>query len=484
MGKNTKNRLLSVSEMYEADRLTIESGLAGIDLMEAAGLSITREITKRWSPKKTVILCGPGNNGGDGFVVARLLEERGLKAQVLLLGERDKLRGDAKINSDRWAHDVLPLSPDHLHGADLIVDAIFGAGLAREVDGIVAQTLEAAKKLQVPVVAVDTPSGIHGGTGQVLGTTLPANLTITFCRPKTGHYLYPAKKLCGELIVTDIGIPDHVIETINPQTEVNQPQDYFPWPDEETHKYKKGHGVIIGGQQMTGATRLGAICARRVGAGLITISAHGAAYMIYRQGEAGNIVSNDDLDTHLNDPRKNAFLIGPGLGIGEKRQLVVEQLLESSKALILDADALTMLKDWQWKERNAETILTPHEGEFSRLFPEITGSKLEKAKAAAKQSNCTVLLKGPDTVIAAPDGRAVINDSGTPWLATAGSGDSLSGICLGLFAQGLDGFKAASLASWLHGRCAEAFQEGLIAEDIGDILPSVIKTLKNMHSSY
>ncbi|WP_240796887.1 NAD(P)H-hydrate dehydratase [Terasakiella sp. SH-1] len=478
MGKNTKNRLLTVEEMYEADRLTIASGIPGVELMEAAGLSIVREITQRWSPKQTVILCGPGNNGGDGFVIARLLKERGIQVKVLLLGDQNSLKGDAKINADRWTEEIHPLAPEQLDGTDLIVDAIFGAGLVRNVEGIIAQTLEKAKALNVPIVAVDTPSGLHGESGQVLGTTLPADLTVTFCRPKTGHYLYPAKKLCGELVVTDIGIPDAVIEEIDPKCEINHPQEFFPWPDIEGHKYHRGHGVIVGGPQMTGATRLAAICARRVGAGLLTINAHGSAYMVYRQGEAGNIVSNASLDKLLSDPRKNAYLIGPGLGIGDRRKSMVHMLLQSKRHLILDADALSMLDDWQWQRRGGETLLTPHEGEFARLFPEISGSKVEKARIAARLSQCTVLLKGPDTVIASPDGRAVINTTGTPWLATAGSGDSLAGICLGLMCQGLGAFEAGCLGAWFHGRCAEEAGAGLIAEDIGDFLPLVIKTLQ------
>ncbi|GGF51896.1 bifunctional NAD(P)H-hydrate repair enzyme [Terasakiella brassicae] len=478
MAKNTKNHLLSVAQMYEADQRTIESGISGIRLMEAAGSAIAREITTRWSPRKTVILCGPGNNGGDGFVVARLLHNKGWYVRILLLGERDNLKGDAKTNADRWPFETQPFSPDGIKDADLIVDAVFGAGLVRDVDGIVALTLKAAQQQNVPIIAVDMPSGVDGDSGQILGMAIQADITVTFCRAKTGHYLLPGRTLCGDVIVADIGIQDPIIEQIAPENTKNAPAHLFPWPKTEGHKFDRGHGVIVGGQQMTGATRLAALCARRVGAGLITIAARGTAYMVYRTCEPGNLVSNDNLNEILADPRKNTVLIGPGLGIGEGRKALVKDLLNTDKNLILDADALTMLAGHNWQNRAGETLLTPHEGEFKRLFPDITGSKLERARQAAHQSKATVLLKGPDTVIAAPDGRCTINTTGTPWLATAGSGDSLAGICLGLICQGLNSYDGACLGTWLHGKCAETGGVGLISEDISTLLPEVLKTLQ------
>jgi len=478
MEKNTKNHLLSVAQMYEADRRTIEGGISGIRLMESAGSAIAREITTRWSPRKTVILCGPGNNGGDGFVVARLLHNKGWYVRILLLGERENLKGDAKTNADRWPFETQPFTPDGVKDADLIVDAVFGAGLVRDVDGIVSLTLKAAQQRDVPVVAVDMPSGVHGDSGQILGMAMQADVTVTFCRAKIGHYLLPGRTMCGDLVIADIGIPDAIIEQIAPQNTKNAPVHLFPWPKTEGHKFDRGHGVLVGGQQMTGATRLAALCARRVGAGLITIAARGTAYMVYRKAEPGNLVSNDDLNDILADPRKNTVLIGPGLGIGEGRKALVKDLLGSDKNLILDADALTMLVGHNWQDRQAETLLTPHEGEFKRLFPDITGSKLERARQAAQLSKATVLLKGPDTVIAAPDGRCAINTTGTPWLATAGSGDSLAGICLGLICQGLNSYDSACLGTWLHGKCAEIGGAGLICEDISTLLPEVLKTLQ------
>jgi len=486
MKKNTESSLLSVKEMYLADQKTISSGVPSIQLMETAGASVVSEICKRWSPCKVAILCGPGNNGGDGFVIARLLESKGWPVRVLLLGSKDTLQGDAKINAERWTQDINPLSPEHLQRAELIVDAIFGAGLVRDVTGIVTETLKAVEKLNVPVIAVDIPTGVQGDSGQILGSSIQCVLTVTFCRAKTGHYLLPGRILCGELVITDIGIPEKVITDISPNANLNGAKlwlNRFPWPQLDSHKYQRGHGVILGGADMTGAARLAALAARRVGAGLITINAPNPTDIIYRQAEPGNLVSNESLSALLEDSRKNVVLAGPGLGMGGKQVELITYLLSTDKKVVLDADALTIISkidNFSWSNRNGETLLTPHEGEFSRLFPDIAGSKIERACAAAALSNCTILLKGPDTVIATPDGQVTINTSGTPWLATAGSGDVLAGICLGLMAQGLSGYDAGAISAWLHGRCAEEFGEGLIAEDISTILPSVLKQLNKV----
>jgi ADP-dependent NAD(P)H-hydrate dehydratase / NAD(P)H-hydrate epimerase len=486
MKKNTKQALLSVQEMYRADQITIASGIEGLELMESAGKAITQEILDRWAPCAVVILCGPGNNGGDGFVVARLLKSSGWSVRVLLLGSKDDLKGDAKTNADRWDSEIYPLKSEHLTPCDLVVDAIFGAGLARDVTGDVAETLEAIANMNIPVVAVDIPSGIEGDTGQIKGVSLEADVTVTFCRAKIGHYLLPGRMLCGELVIADIGILDGVIETIAPKVQLNDPNlwiDIYPWPKMDGHKYQRGHGVILGGNQMTGAARLAAMCARRVGAGLITISTTTQSFQIYQQAEAGNLVSCAPIMEILKDPRKNAALAGPGLGIGKNRTSLILSLLETDKNLILDADALTMISKndgFMWSKRKAQTLLTPHEGEFSRLFPELKGSKIDRARAAALKSGCTILLKGADSVIASPNGNVTINAAGTPWLATAGSGDCLAGICLGFMAQGLSGYEAAQIATWVHGRAAEQIGEGLIAEDIGNILPSVLKELKKV----
>jgi len=483
MNKNRESSLLSVKEMYLADQKAVSPKISSLHLMETAGEVVTNEIIKRWPVCKVTILCGTGYNGGDGFVVARLLKSQGWPVIVLLLGEKENLLGDAKSNADRWDDETFPLNPEYIGGPELIVDAIFGAGLTRDVDGIVRETLNSVKSLNVPIVAVDIPSGVQADSGQVLGFSLQCDLTVTFCRAKTGHYLFPGRNLCGELCVVDIGIEDTVIDDIAPAASLNGPDQWlpnFPWPRPDTHKFQRGHGIILGGVRMTGAARLAALCARRVGIGLITINAPSPADVVYQQAEPGNLISNEPLQTLLKDSRINTVLAGPGLGIGKKRSELIRFLLKIDKNLVLDADALTMIsqiKEFKWPKRQAETVLTPHEGEFARLFPHINGSKIERACKAAVHSNCTILLKGPDTVIATPKGQIMINASETPWLATAGSGDCLAGICLGLMAQGLTGYDAACISAWLHGKCAEEIGQGLIAEDISKTIPVILKKI-------
>lgn len=482
MKKNAWASLLSVKEMYLADQITTQKGTSGLQLMETAGEAVTKEIVLRWPKCKVVVLCGPGNNGGDGFVVARLLQDAGWPVRILLRGDKENLPADAKTNAERWDDIVYPLKVHNMGQPDLIIDALFGAGLVREISGEIAGIIQTVNALATPVVAIDIPSGVHADSGQILGTAIKANLCVTFCRAKTGHYLIPGRGQSDELIVSDIGIDHTTIDHISPKAFLITNayiKSHFPWPRLDGHKYQRGHGVVIGGTQMSGAARLGAVCARRVGAGLITIACEKKVQSIYQQSEAGNLVSSEDIQTLLKDPRKNAVLVGPGLGLDEKHKTLIYDLIASEKNLILDADALTFLSQMgeiEKIDRKGSTLLTPHEGEFLRLFPHINGSKIERVRAASVQSNCTILLKGPDTLIAQPDGKTSINSTGTPWLATAGSGDCLAGICLGLMAQGLTGFDAATLSAWLHGTCAEQRGAGLIAEDIQDMLPLVLQS--------
>lgn len=479
MKKTMQNQLLSVQEMYEADKRAIDGGISGLELMENAGAAITREILKRYAPQHVLILCGPGNNGGDGFVVARLLEQHGIPVKILLLGQVQSLGGDAFANAQRWTGKIYPLCAEEICQTDLVVDAIFGAGLARDTEGDAFNCLKAVEALNVPILAVDVPSGVDGNSGQVRGMALQADVTVTFARPKVGHHLYPAKTLCGELVVADIGINERVIEAIDPQTIINSPQSLYPWPKNDGHKYGRGHVLILGGTDMTGAARLASLSARRIGAGLTTIACDPTAYDIYRQCEPGNIISQTPPTTLYQDPRKNVVLCGPGMGLDTRAEETVRDLLKADKKLVLDADALTLMSQMNRPKRAEETLITPHEGEFARLFPDLSGSKLERAQTAAQLTGYTVLLKGADTVISSPSGRSVINDNATPWLATAGSGDCLAGICAGLMAQGLNGFDAACLGAWIHGQCAKEFGPGLIAEDIAAMIPKVLKSLIN-----
>ncbi len=479
------NAILSVDEMYAADATAMAAGIPGLELMENAGWAIADAICARYEPSAVTVLCGPGNNGGDGFVVARLLAGRGWQVRLALLGEAAKLKGDAAVNAARWTGDVEPMTPAALDGADLVVDALFGAGLARDLDGVAAEVIEAVNARWLPCVAVDMPSGVHGDSGVIMGTAPHVDLTVTFFRPKPGHLLMPGRARLGELVVADIGIPDAVLEEIRPQTQRNGPEIWggrFPWPAADGHKYARGHAVIAGGATMTGAGRLAATAARRMGAGLATIASPPDAFAIYAAGDAGNIVAvtegADAFATLIDDPRKNAVLIGPGAGTGQETRDKVLAALSRNKRTVLDADAITSFTDMPdalFGAIGSDTVLTPHEGEFARLFGEIgeTG-KIARARAAAETSGAVVLLKGADTVIAHPDGRATINDTGTPFLATAGSGDVLAGMVVGLMAQGMDGYDAARAAAWLHGRAAEMLGLGLIAEDLPGAIPAVL----------
>lgn len=479
--------LLTVDEMYRADAAAMHAGISGETLMENAGRAIAAEIRNRWARRPIAVLCGPGNNGGDGFVVARLLSEDGWPVTVGLLGAKQALKGDAALNAGRWQGDVRPLEPTILDRAELVVDAIFGAGLSRAPEGAAKATIEAVNERGLACIGVDVPSGVHGDTGAVLGCAPRCRVTVTFFRRKPGHLLLPGRQQAGETVVADIGIPESVLKEIRPRTFANDPPlwvDRYPWPQPTDHKYSRGHVLIAGGEAMTGAGRLAARAAYRVGAGMVTVASPPAAVPIYAAEMAGLLVSAvanaAEFASLLEDRRRNAVLVGPGCGVGRTTREMARAALQADKATTLDADALTVFQDDPEALfallRGKRAVMTPHEGEFARLFPE-HGPRLDRARAAASSAGATVLLKGADTVIAAPDGRATINHNAPPTLATAGAGDVLSGLIVGLMAQGMPPFEAASASAWLHGAAATAFGPGLIASDIAESLPDVLKRL-------
>ena len=479
--------LLTVDEMYTADKAATDAGVAGETLMENAGGAIARAILERWTPRPVAILCGPGNNGGDGFVVARLLDEAGWPVTVALLGSVERLKGDAAAMAGRWRGPVAPLGLAVLDGAELVVDGLFGAGLARPLDGVPRAVVEAIAARRLPSVAVDVPSGVHGDTGAVMGAAAPAALTVTFFRRKPGHLLLPGRTLCGEVVVADIGIPEAALDDIGPTCCVNAPALWltrYPWPAAGDHKYSRGHAVVAGGGvETTGAARLAARAALRVGAGLVTVAAPTDALPIYAttlEAVMTRVTADADAFADLiTDPRKNAVLLGPGGGVTEETRAKTLAALAAGKACVLDADALTVFKnkpDELFMAISSPCLLTPHDGEYRRLF-DVAGDKVACARAAAETSGAAVLSKGADTVIAAPDGRAAINDNAPPELATAGAGDVLAGLALGLMAQGMGAFDAGCAAAWLHGACATHVGPGLIAEDLSEALPAVLAAL-------
>lgn len=478
--------ILTIGEMYRADSLASNNGVSGRDLMENAGRAVADAIRSRWPPRPTVVLCGPGNNGGDGFVVARLLADDGWPIRLGVLGPRTALKGDAADAASRWFGAMEGAAPALLAGAPLVVDALFGAGLSRPLDGEALALVAAMSACDV--VAVDVPSGVQGDSGAVLGGAPRAVLTVAFFRPKPGHLLLPGRLHCGHTVVADIGIPPSVLDQIRPAAWRNAPGLWgarFPWPRIDGHKYHRGHAVVLGGERMTGAARLAARAALRVGAGLVTIACPPAAFGIYAAGCASVIVhpleSAASFRDLVADPRRTAVLLGPGGGVGGPLRDAVLAALEAGKSCVLDADALTSFaaRPADLLDRLDERcLLTPHEGEFARLFEPADADKLARARAAAARCGAVVLLKGPDTVIAAPDGRVAINTNAPPDLATAGSGDVLAGIALGLLAQGMGAFDAACAAAWLHGAAAAGFGPGLISDDLPDALPPVLRELR------
>jgi ADP-dependent NAD(P)H-hydrate dehydratase / NAD(P)H-hydrate epimerase len=479
------NALLTPLEMAAADRAAIASGVPGVVLMENAGRAVAEALAERWSPRPVSVLCGPGNNGGDGFVAARHLAAAGWPVRLGLLGARTALTGDAAHHAALWQGAVEPLGTALLDGAALAIDAIFGAGLSRPVDGIAHAVIEALRRRRLTSIAVDVPSGVDGATGDVTGAAAPAALTVTFFRKKPGHLLLPGRALAGEIVVAEIGIPAAVLSAIAPATHENGPAlwlDAYPWPRLATHKYQRGHVLLAGGAVMTGAARLAARAAQRVGAGLVTLAAPPAAWPVYAAALTGVIVRPEAFEALLADVRRNVMLLGPGLGADEATRARVLSALGTKRAVVLDADALTAFADAPatlFAAIEGPVVMTPHEGEFARIFS-MTGDKLARARAAAQQSRAVLVLKGSDSIIAAPDGRAVINANAPPDLATGGSGDVLAGLVAGLLAQGLDPFRAAAAACWLHGDAAQDFGPGLIAEDLVECLPAALRRLKGM----
>jgi ADP-dependent NAD(P)H-hydrate dehydratase / NAD(P)H-hydrate epimerase len=481
-----RKALLTPPQMGEADRVTIAGGIPGIAMMEKAGQAVADAVSRHWPPRPVIVLCGPGNNGGDGFVAARVLAERGWKVRVALLGEVATLRGDAAEAAARWTGPIETLAPETLDGAGLAIDAIFGAGLARPVEGTALAVIEALGRRGPPVVAVDVPSGVDGASGEIRGAASRAAVTVTFFRKKPGHLLLPGRIWCGETVLAQIGIPDSVLDRVMPDAAENDPAWWLgdlPRPSLESHKYTRGHALVAGGAVMTGAARLAARSAARLGAGLVTVAAPEAAFPIYAAALTGIIVHPiaglDDFRALLADQRRNAALIGPGAGVGAETRDKTLAILETGKRAVLDADALTSFADGPqtlFGAIRSPVVVTPHEGEFARLF-DTGGSKPERARRAARQSGAVVVLKGADTVVAAPDGRVAINATAPPDLATAGSGDVLAGMVLGLLAQGMEPFAAAAAAVWLHGDAAGRIGAGLVAEDLVEALAPALRGL-------
>ena len=489
--------VLTTAEMERADQLTIAAGTPGFALMLSAGQAVAEAAMDLVEEGPVVVVAGRGNNGGDGFVAAAELAARGREVSVILLCERDSLQGDAASAARGWKYPVLPFNPQAIGRPALIIDALFGAGLNRPVKGEPYDMIEAINANGAPVLSVDLPSGINGDTGVVMGVAVRATETVTFFRRKPGHLLLPGRIFCGRGRLADIGIDLRVLKEIRPRTFENIPRFWhnsFPVPEIDGHKYARGHAVIVSGDlAATGAARMAARGALRVGAGLVTVASPRDALAV--NAAALTAVMVRPIDTAIEfaelwtDKRLNTCVIGPGAGVGGDTRDFVVTALSAKRNLVLDADALTSFADAPdhlfeaiKASHDPQVVLTPHEGEFPRLFSDISNkhpgrSKLERVRAAAERSGTVVLLKGPDTVVASPDGRATIASNAPPWLATAGAGDVLAGMIAGMLAQGAAAFEAASIAVWMHGEAAREAGPGLIAEDLPEVMPAVFRHL-------
>ncbi|MFD2261328.1 NAD(P)H-hydrate dehydratase [Lacibacterium aquatile] len=475
--------LLTPSEMAEADRLTIAAGTPGVVLMERAGAAVAEAIRQRYPRQDVLILCGPGNNGGDGYVAGRLLRLAGWPVRLAALAA-PKPGSDAAHHAALWQGPVEPVAEDMALGDGIVLDALFGAGLTRPLDPPVRRLLARVESQRLPLVAVDVPSGLDGATGEPLGWAPQADLTVTFYRAKPGHWIMPGRALCGRLIVADIGIDDAVLATIRPTIRLNDESDWralLPRPGLASHKFTRGHLVIRGGGTMTGAARLSARAARRAGAGLVSLCVPENVAAIYAGDWPGTMVETTTWAEAIADRRRTAFLIGPGNGVDGGTRAATLAALATGRPVVLDADALSCFSGdvkILVEAIAGPVILTPHVGEFARLFKG-TGvvalaGRLAQARAAAAWLGATVVLKGADTIIAHPSGQAAVEGTAPPTLATAGSGDVLAGILAALLAQGMPAFEAARAAVGLHAAAGRQAGRGAIAEDLIEFLRSVI----------
>ncbi|MGG7518424.1 NAD(P)H-hydrate dehydratase [Allorhizobium undicola] len=488
--------LLSPAAMGQVDAAAASFGQSGFEFMRRAGEAVAAAALRHFpGALRFVVLCGPGNNGGDGYVAAAALLRAGCRVAVHHHGDPAALRGDAAQARTVWqdeTENLRSILPQAEEGSgledycpqegDVVIDALFGAGLARDVDAAVADVIDRITAKEIPVVAVDLPSGIDGMTGQVRGAAFRACLSVTFMAKKPGHVLLPGREFCGGLEVFDIGIPKRILTMHQGLVAENHPDLWLaalPRLAGASHKFTRGHLTVFSGPpSATGAARLSALAGLKAGAGLVTLASSGAALLVNASQTTAIMVKRlddlDDLSAYLDDRRMNAFVLGPGFGIGEKARAFVLRLAEHR--LVLDADGLTSFKEMPeilfgaFSAGEVRLVLTPHEGEFARLFPDIAADrslgKIEKATRAAKRANAIMVYKGADSVIAGPDGRAIINGNAPPSLATAGSGDVLSGVIGGLLAQGVPAFEAAAAGVWFHAEAAQRAGNALTAEDL------------------
>lgn len=484
--------VLTADEMRRAEAAAFARGLPSFEAMRRAGNAVAAEAARRWpstAVDQVFVLCGPGNNGGDGFIAATVLRAAGYRVQVQAIAPNSARSADAQRALAGWGGAVADLDPAGLAGLgarDVVVDALFGIGQTRALAGAAAAAVEAVNRSAAAVIAVDVPSGIDADCGAVPGAAIDADITVTFNWAKRGHLLLPAAALCGDLIIADVGFVADDLSAVGATCFRNAPslwRDLYPLPRAEDHKYRRGHAVIAGGGLMTGAARLAARAARRVGLGMLTLAVPPQSWAVYAEDQAGAIVrpaaDRGAILALAGDARVTALLVGSGLEPDAATADLVRGAIAFSRPLVIDGGGLTALaQHGGLTGGRPDIVLTPHEGEFARLFPDLgaAGCKLDRARAAAARCGCTLVLKGADTVIAGPDGLAILSDLAPPTLATAGSGDVLAGAVTGLLGLGLPALQAAAMAAWLHAQAASGQGLGLIAEDLPERLPAALAT--------
>lgn len=488
--------ILTVAQHAAIDRLVALAGTPVATLMENAGRQVANQVALRWPACRVLVVCGPGNNGGDGYVAARHLEARGFAVELATIGDHTKASPEARQMAALWKGPTRVFSADDSIRADLVIDAVFGAGLSRTLPPDLSRFFSILEADDIPVVAIDVPSGLHGDTAGFVEGTKPwsAKLSVTFFRKKPAHVLMPGRLHCGEVACVDIGIGDGMVRALTAQPLENADAlqscteilSVSGLPvDPLAHKHARGHCFVLSGPATsTGAARLAAEAALRAGAGLVTVLGAADALPVLAARLTAVMVRGysqpNDLRQALSDPRPAAIVAGPGLGVTAAARQAIAHVLSARRPAVLDADALTIFEGDPpelFAQLTPDCVLTPHVGEFNRLFPGVlarASNRIEAAREAARMAAATVLLKGPDTVIAAPDGRVAINTNAPPWLATAGSGDVLAGIIGARLAQGEPAFEAARSGAFLHGKCGSLAGPGLIAEDLPALLPRAL----------
>lgn len=484
--------LLTPSEMDFADQLTISSGRPGFELMQNAANAVYQTILKEFpGSHRILIVCGLGNNGGDGLVLANMLKDSGTNIELTIIGDKAKIKGDAKLALDQLDSTINIVPNPDWQSFDLIIDCIFGAGLDRNIENPFTETIKNINLAPAKVLSVDLPSGIDGKNGLVRGICINADVSVTFFRRKPGHLLFPGRAHCGKTVVKQIGIGNEVLKQIKPTIFHNIPalwHEYFETPKVTGHKYHRGHTLAVSGNlTKIGATRLMAQSALRTGSGLVTIAAPKETLLAHASYITSLMLCEIDnpreLKEQLKDRRLNTICLGPGMDPDQQTRDMVSAALTSAGSIVIDAGAISAFAEdpkTLFKlihEHESSCVLTPHDGEFDRLFSDLASNKdrLSKAREASKISGATIVLKGPDTIIAEPKGRTAISDNAPPWLATAGSGDVLTGIIAGLMAQGLPEFEAAAAAVWFHGEAGNHAGPNLISSDLDESLRKVLQ---------